>query len=295
MTGNAHPVLCGGTFFTLLLEARKPRTRKKEQLCGTRDCLSEPECLAGLLRVMYPEYIKPASGRTFQTNVSEYKLCKNNGGNMPFFDQEIDAFDKRVKTDHQAAMIHMLGFINRFIDVGSSVKRDEWLVKALLDLIESDNSISDDEAFFVLSDGQTLTKADIKGVTNICLPAFMLGIWHFVVVNRRDNKVGRGTIDRWCPANNSSRRVYTGHMGARITRAITLVSFDPEVAVSSDASPDEEYASAPECDETVIEDDAVDSTAASTTQVVNNPVIFNQYGNNNIQIGSIGTLTINND
>ena len=113
MSNNDYPVLCGGTFFTLLLEARQARSGKKEQLYGSRDGLSEPETLAGLVRVMYPEFRQPSGESTFRTNTADYKACRNSGGNLPFFDKEIRAFDNRIKSEYQTALVLMHNFINQ--------------------------------------------------------------------------------------------------------------------------------------------------------------------------------------
>jgi len=113
VSNNDYPVLCGGTFFTLLLEARQARSGKKEQLYGSRDGLSEPETLAGLVRVMYPEFRQPSGESTFRTNTADYKACRNSGGNLPFFDKEIRAFDNRIKSEYQTALVLMHNFINQ--------------------------------------------------------------------------------------------------------------------------------------------------------------------------------------
>lgn len=59
MGGNDYPVLCGGTFFTLLLLAKKQSPKARERLAGKENEFSEPNILIGLLKVCYPEYIGP--------------------------------------------------------------------------------------------------------------------------------------------------------------------------------------------------------------------------------------------
>jgi hypothetical protein len=205
---SSYPALCRGTFFTLELEARKAKT--------------ETEMHAGLIRIVHPEFRAPESEKLFKTNTSDIKLCKNNGGALAFTDMEIWAFDRRVKHDYGTVLARMVDYINQFIDVGGSVKRDEWLVRALLDLIIRDDSIDDDDVFYALGDGAPITKSALRTATEICFPAFLLGVWHFAVVSRRDNTIGRETIDRWCPPNNRNPRAYTGDMGAGVTREIKL-------------------------------------------------------------------------
>jgi len=296
MAKNAYPVLCGGTFFTLLLDARKARSGKKTQLYGKRDGLTEPETLAGLVRVMYPEFKEPSGQSTFRTNTAEYKACKNNGGNLPFFDDVIGAFDNCVKSDYKTAFARMSRFVDQYIEVGGSVKKDERLVKALLDLIESDQSIDDTDVFFVCDNGSTVTKAALRTTTDICFPAFLLGVWHFVVFSRRSNMVGAATFNEWCPPNNQRARVYSGNMGECITRTINITDFDvaEPLDVKEAISEDEPTI---EFGEPHVEDATDDVFEKVASQTLNNSgFIFQQFGANNKQIvGIIETLVIHND
>ena len=82
MTNSENIRLCGGTFFTLLLEDRKPRARVREHYAGEKDGLSEPEVLIGLSQVLVPDFQEPLESMmtTIKGNTSEYKSCKNKGG-----------------------------------------------------------------------------------------------------------------------------------------------------------------------------------------------------------------------
>ena len=51
---NEYPRLCGGTFFTLLLQAIKQRTKARQRIAGERDGLSETDLLIGLILFAYP-------------------------------------------------------------------------------------------------------------------------------------------------------------------------------------------------------------------------------------------------
>ena len=52
------PRLCGGTFFTLLLEAREQRTSKRNNADGKTDGLSQPELLIELVRILSHHLIR---------------------------------------------------------------------------------------------------------------------------------------------------------------------------------------------------------------------------------------------
>ena len=90
MTNKVKQRLCGGTFFTLLLQARKPRKGVREHYMGEVDGLSDPHTLTALIKIAVPDYSTPDASMmtTFKGNTSRYKSCQNNGGTyMPFGDK----------------------------------------------------------------------------------------------------------------------------------------------------------------------------------------------------------------
>lgn len=297
MTKNENQRLCGGTFFTLLLQARKPRMGVREHYKGTNDGLSDTDTLIALIKVVVPDYSEPTPSMkgTLKVNTSGFKSCKISGSAyLPFDDSvEVSAFDSRVKSEYRRALEAMSGFVAGFIDSGTSTKKDERLVKALLEIIDADETIDDTQSFYINENGSTMTKADLRGVSDICMQSFLLGIWHFVLVNRKDNTVGKMTYDLWCPPNGGAERKYTGTLGCNIERPIKVSNY-AEV-VEDDIKPKaSKINSSDEDNEQHAQSETEETTAKATNQVVNNPVVFNQYGNNNIQIGNIDTLTINN-
>ena len=113
---NEYPRLCGGTFFTLLLQAIKQRTKARQRIAGERDGLSETDLLIGLIRVAYPEY-RATADSSFKTNTSDYKKCKiSTSSYLPFdWSANIEGFDKKVTADYQTPLHAMSRFVNNFI------------------------------------------------------------------------------------------------------------------------------------------------------------------------------------
>lgn len=52
----------------------------------------------------------------------------------------------------------MTDFVNEFLDLGESVHKDVRLVKALIELVQCDDSIASDEGFFIRDDGGQIKK-----------------------------------------------------------------------------------------------------------------------------------------
>lgn len=300
MTNEAKQRLCGGTFFTLLLQARKPRMGVRNHYLGETDGMSDPQTLIALIKVAVPDYSAPSTSMmaTFKGNTSRYKSCQNDGGiYMPFKDTvTMQSFDSRIRTDYSSALSAMTYFSNLFLDIGTSTKKDEWLVKALLDLIGMDDSINDGQTIYAREDGIATTKSAILAATSICLQAFLLGIWHFVLLNRTDNKIGRETYAAWCPSNSGSDRAYTSTLGETITKSFNISYYKSE-PLTDEAEIADEYISGinygPEAQ--AKSDDT--SFPGATQQVVNNNstfLNFNVTGNNNSFFNQVDTVIIKN-
>jgi hypothetical protein len=230
MTTNENVRLCGGIYFTLLLQARKPRKGVREHFRGESDGLSDPEMLVALLKVVIPDYNEPTATTkaTFKGNTSDYKSCKiSKSVYLPFDDSAVvSAFDSRVTTEYPRALSMMSDFVAGFIDSGTSTRKDERLVKALLEIIEADHSIDDTQVFYIGDSGQGITKATLRSMNNFCLQSFLLGVWHFIIANRNDNKAGKATFDLLCPPRDGAERKYEGKLGDAITRVINVTQIN---------------------------------------------------------------------
>ena len=220
---RAYPVLCGGTYFTLILEARGQRTGQRGRYQGEQDGLSQSDTLVGLGKVVYNEYIPPRNQQTFRTNVNAYKTCADDGSNLSFlFPDRVSAFNDRIRSAYLTALKAMCDFVNTFLEVGTSINKEIWLVKAILDLIENDESIPGEQEFLIGIDGQGITKSALRQMSDLSLQPLLLGVWHYVVVNRPDNRSGKDTFDRWCPSRGRAERKYEGNMGSGIVRMINV-------------------------------------------------------------------------
>lgn len=277
MTTIEYPRLCGGTFFTLVLQALRQRMKAREHYSGDSDGLSDPEVLVGLIKVINPDYTDPGK-ENLKGTANNYKACKiSNSTYLPFDDEQvISAFDSKVKTAYQSVLNRMVGFVNDFLDMSETVHKDVNLVRAIVDLIQQDQTIKAGDEFFIGQNGEKKKKAALGDLKEVCLPSFLLGVWHYIVVNRKDNGIGKATYDVWCPSVGGGQRKYIAHMGKGILESLTISYADIVEKAEMDAEPVE----------TVIIEGTSDQ---QVQQTVNNPFVFNfnQYGNNGTQIGHI--------
>lgn len=293
MTNNDYPRLWGGTFFILVLQALRQRMKAREHYKGESDGLKDPNVLVGLIKVINPDYQEP-SGDALKGKINDFKSCKTSTGQyLPFGDTvEVEEFDSRVQTAYASALGQMDNFVGQFLETGTAVKKDERLVKALIDLIQQDKSIDAEEEFYILETGEKIKKAALGDLTTVCLPAFLLGVWHYVVVNRKDNQVGKDTYNQWCPLAGGGPRAYKGSMGKSITQEVSVytnTNVADEVIIEDveDGDPNDDIGSADDFSE------QAQSTQGAYPVVNNNPLFIQQNGDGNVVMPNYGAITIN--
>ena len=294
MTNIEYRRLCGGTFMTLVIQALLQRKKAREHYKGESDKLNDPDVLVGLITVINPDYEDPGKA-VLKTKANDYKSCKlSKGQYLPFGDKlAIEVFDQRVQTDYLAARNDMCIFVDSFIETGTKLQKDVRLVKALIDLIEQDESIDDSVEFMVGENGDAVRKDQLRNLKRICLPSFLLGIWHFIVINRKNNKVGQLTYDTWCPENGGGTREYEGTMGDDISIEFDVYTLKPEDETEDTEQETEVVEDQPERNNQDNQNDHRETSGTGPNlQQINNPFTFIQNGDNNTQIGYIANQTI---
>ena len=226
--------LCGGTFFILLARAMKVHGRTPGILAGEHKrvtnkdvdaaSVSQRNLLKGLVKIFYPSMIDLAYS-TEKSNATHFKQCRN-VTNIPFDDDLLrNSFDERIKHNYSDPLKEMEALIEAQIDVEG---RGEWLVKALLELIDQDNYIEDNALFYIGPEGQALNKNALRSESQFCLGAFALGVWHYCIMHVPDNTVGIETYYSFYPSarkgGNGGRHPYVGSIGNNPSRLIKLVS-----------------------------------------------------------------------
>ncbi|MGI6316207.1 MAG: hypothetical protein ACOX17_05960 [Christensenellales bacterium] len=288
MPSLGKPYLCGGVFLTQLMQARKPRAGVRERYAGNSDGLSDPETMLAFVKVMCPDFTVPA-GKTFKENTSSYKNCRKNSGTyLPFAvtSAEVRTFDECVRSDYATALTRMVSFTDDFLEVGKSAKKDEHLVKALVEIIRDDENIPATAVFYINEDGSPSTKAQLLTITAVCFQAFLVGVWHHVMMNRPDNTLGRSTITDWTPTYSGTHieQVYS------VASSNTTEEPDEPTRFEDDAAPTLE---AEIVDEVPAGEEEPRSEQTGQALKATKQVIMNNYGKG-VQIEELnGTLTIN--
>lgn len=208
--------LCGGTLLVLLLNSRKAE-------------IKETSILEAMLKLLNPNLFINKS--TLKEQTKKFKICKEHSNLATPFEEEAmqNVMTECILSHYDELLVSMTKFIDDNIDTVSDTHKDEILVKAVLDVIEQDNSIPMDQEFYILPEGKSVTKERLISIQKVYLPSFILGVLYYVMMNIKDNKEGTETYEKWCPKPDSGTiRKYTANIGENSSRQVVLINTSDE-------------------------------------------------------------------
>ncbi len=215
--------LCGGTLLTLLCAVKRTPINKVNFL-GLRGSCSEAMMLAGLLKMICPEYREDLSA-AFKTTASRYKNCQCNAGrdlplNMSSFTSQ---FHRRVSERTREVLQEMELYCRTFLMVEKK-DRMEWLAKSILDLITSD-PLAREKLRMISPDGIPVRGEALPEMETICLPSLLTGCLDYIVECVPYNTEGQETIENWLCAENEK---YTGKVRCPFSVETEIPKSDPD-------------------------------------------------------------------
>lgn len=220
MTPTYVPYLCGGILFSLILQARKTRTKARDKFYGGSDGLKDTDVMIGLVEVVTGDCFTSSQGKTFAKCTTQFKTCQNYGTTyIPFTDSSVvSTFNSSVKQKDPDLLKRMSEFVNKYINE----LRSEWLVKALFEVIQNDNEIDPNTIFAVSSKIET-TKKDLDTIAEVELPIFLLSVLSLILNERKENSKGRPTFEAWhTQSGPQAPWKYKADVGTTIERNITV-------------------------------------------------------------------------
>lgn len=190
MTPTKIPHLCGGTFFDLLLEARRPRRKARDKYSGGTDGLTTVDVYNGLIFVVTGEKLDCA-GSALKKCVSGYKSCSSSKGiYVPFVEPSTQsAFDSQYKRKDPDLLERMSGFIDTYLNE----TKCEWLVRAIIDVMQQEQL----NVEIAVNYTDSLKVSDLHTAEKISFLPFLLSVLHYVIVNHPDCESGRPTFESW--------------------------------------------------------------------------------------------------
>lgn len=203
--------LCGGTLLVLLSNSRKNR-------------ISETSLLINMLKIFDPN--THSNDPHLTVTKDKFKQCKTHSALATPFEKKAmqDKMTKDIRESYVELLNRTKDFVKNYIDTDSTTNKDVILIKAILEVIEQDTSISDNQEFYILSNGKSITKKELVSIEKVYLPAFILGVLYYVMMNIKDNKEGAETYASWCPKPESGTvRTYTANLGENSIKQIVLI------------------------------------------------------------------------
>ena len=203
MPNEKIPYLCGGVFFSLLKQAVQPSVSSKEHSEGISDRHSDINLVKDFIIALssdenIDDNIKEGKQKksALKKSVSKYiNCCENVPKKLPFAKQPFSlSYQWMIQNDYTKTIEKMQQFIQLHLDQKYYV----WLVKAILNVIEKDVDIADTDQFFIDGNEIPKTKKEIKSINSFCLPAVLVGVMHYILLNRGKNNVdGAATLNKW--------------------------------------------------------------------------------------------------
>lgn len=298
MENKKIPYLCGGTLFFLLVQAKKPRAKAREREKGVTDGLKDPAMMEGLIRAITGNDAY-AYEDSLKKNTSQFRECRIDGSAyIPFNDPATaSGYDYAVINDYPAVLSRMDRFSTDFLNPAKAA----WLVRVLLDVIDQDKGITDDAHFCIQRDGTFLSKTDVLSALQFELQPFLVGIIHYILMNRSDNISGQDTLEAWgTKASERSERKLNRDFSLGKDRTAAVDWYRPVVAdkddgsaiPNSDSGSDTEYIEADVVDEESGAADNKEKQEGQSVTVIKQQTNVIQYGEKSVSLVNNGTINI---
>lgn len=300
MPDSKFPYLCGGVLYFLLAQMKASKGSARDHRNGIKDDHSDPVMMGDLIYTFTGDHNYGASKDT-----SLYRECASEGSiNVPFNDSSCASdYDSTVRFRYDEALSRMSEFVTWHLNE----QKYEWLVKALLDIIDRDADISDADSFYINLDGQPSTKADLRSMDSFEIQPFLVGVVHYILMFRMNcNHHGITTLETWGSKVPRKERRYTGDAGAGITRQIDVTLYVPATAetgpenektapLEDPEEPEAEYTDAEVVDEAETGNDNTgnpdaDATSDAKTVIIQHQTNVVMHGTTNNHLTNNGTI-----
>lgn len=277
MQENMVPRLCGGTFFTLLMNAKKTKGVNQE------DSLNELLCI-------FDKDAKTWRGSSSITTItSSFRNCadgKSDYINLGNATMQMNVTDHMMR-EYNDAIEEMRKFADGKLNLQGKAM---WLVRALLELVMQDEAINQEENLYINPGNVPIQKKDIKTMKTINVYSFLLGIWYYCFLNCDDNSVGKDTLIEWTESQKEStvRKLKTS-LGNTVSDIV--LSYEV-VKIPDDSVEDIEEDDIKEEQHSTEQGQSEYYEEKTVNQILNTPAIINQKAEKIINIGHVDHLEI---
>lgn len=281
------PYLCGSFFYGLLLHVKSDGVSPREHQKGIKNTVNASDIFWGLSSFLdadapypTPDYCSKYLKGDFPKR-SVYLRADDEG--------MVESFDCRVKEHYDDELTLMHDNVVSCLKVTDVSRR--WLAQTLLRIVHDDNSLAG-AIFYCMEDGTPISREDLLKQSSVCLDALLLGIWHFLIINRkeRDDSIWPDMFEHYF--EHETQRPWDVRPGVLNpwTVVTDVYNYDKTGSRNSDtAAESEEHADAEYVEAEIVDEDPRKKEEKSgTTQNIS--IVNNGSG---IAAWNIGELTVN--
>ncbi len=193
------PKLCGSTLLYLLIDAKIPPVQNSKHFENAIDSTRDFGVLTNLVRILYPSLTKNHyDDETLKKYTTKYKQGQGGYyGWLPFDNDNIwidseSFFDQKYSSALKNADSFCRTCLNFDNDAAISL-----LGRRILEIIKKDESIGDDEKFYINPNNSFIVKNQINPTMSYNIQGLILGTWHYIIKNKISSELGRETIKHW--------------------------------------------------------------------------------------------------
>ncbi len=199
MADQTVPYLCGGVFFTLLVEASRERVSPTKGYKGIKGDVRDEYIMKDLVELPGKGLANFDKQNNFGDSVSKYKNCKSDYGmSMPFHKYEYkESLREKITQDTDRALYLISIILKKYF---AMKKRDDGIypldlaARKILYVIKKDDDIGQNDELLCGKNCTPIKKKDLVQAEAIDIQPFLLGVWNYILQNRPDNKHGRDTL-----------------------------------------------------------------------------------------------------
>ena len=199
MADQTVPYLCGGVFFTLLVEASRERVSPTKGYKGIKGDVRDEYIMKDLVELPGKGLANFDKQSDFGDSVSKYKNCRSDYGmSMPFRKYEYkESLREKITQDTDRALYLMSIILRKYF---AMKKRDDGIypldlaARKILYVIKKDDDIGWDDTLLCGKNCTPIKKKDLVQTEAIDIQPFLLGVWNYILQNRPDNKHGQDTL-----------------------------------------------------------------------------------------------------
>lgn len=281
------PYLCGSFFYGLLLHVKSDGVSPREHQKGVKDTVNASDIFWGLSSFLDADAQYPPS--EFCSKYQKGKAPKH----TVFFsiddDYLVESFDQRVKAHYKKEMKRMHDNVVRCLKDSDDARR--WLAQTLLGIIHDDDTLAGKD-FYCNEDGTTISRDDLLKQSSVCLDTLLLGIWHFLIINRkdRDDSVWPDMFENYF--EHDPQRPWDVRHG--VLKPWTVVTdvhvYQPNASHAADTAADSEEQADTEYVEAEIVDEEPHRREEKSGTTQNISIVNNGSG---VAAWNIGSITVN--